>query len=305
MTDPLPQVSVVIPVHNRRDYVLTAVRSALEQTHRPMEVVVVDDGSDDGTYEALNAVDAPLTLHRQPINRGQSAARNLGWTTCEGEYVLFLDSDDALEPEGVAALLGPLREREAESRRWGAAYGIKIPCDRNLNPIRGRSTPHPDGDLLPDLLFRNVVRTGAFLVRKSVLWEIGGYPEELRLKEDLYLHLRIAARYRFCFVDRVVARHRRHPGVRARDDARRLLAQGTRHLNLFFQAMEEERPDLMAFQDRVFAREHLHLAKAAWRSGLPSEYLHHWRTAILGNRWLRYHPKYLLRAAAAILRRRR
>lgn len=88
-------VSVVIPVHNRRTLIVPTVRSALAQTCAPAEVIVVDDGSDDGTADVVAATfgDA-VRLIRLPSNQGRSIARNTGWAAARGELVALLDSDD-------------------------------------------------------------------------------------------------------------------------------------------------------------------------------------------------------------------
>jgi glycosyltransferase involved in cell wall biosynthesis len=91
--DSYPLVSVVIPTYNRAEFCQAAVRSALAQTYRPIEVVVVDDGSTDETPEVFSSNPDPVRYLRQP-NSERAAARNRGVAEAEGEYVAFLDSDD-------------------------------------------------------------------------------------------------------------------------------------------------------------------------------------------------------------------
>ncbi len=109
-----PLVSVVIPAFNRERYVGQAVCSALDQTHRNVEVIVIDDGSTDGTIAAIEAIrDERLRLIRQPGNRGVSAARNAGIAAAGGEFIAFLDSDDAMYPERIERQVGAFREDPA------------------------------------------------------------------------------------------------------------------------------------------------------------------------------------------------
>ena len=90
-----PSVSVIIPAYNRREAIAGAVRSVLCQSFSDMEVLVVDDGSTDGTVEALSVVDDPrMRLIAHPTNRGVSAARNTGLHAATGDWVAFQDSDD-------------------------------------------------------------------------------------------------------------------------------------------------------------------------------------------------------------------
>ena len=100
----IPRVSVIIPTFNRADLVKQAVDSVLRQTVTDYEVIVVDDGSTDGTRQALEDVTPPVRYYFQK-NRGVAAARNLGIEEARGEYLAFLDSDDLFEPGFLEAVL--------------------------------------------------------------------------------------------------------------------------------------------------------------------------------------------------------
>mgnify|MGYP002516567543 CR=1 FL=1 len=90
-----PFVSVILPVYNREDTILRALDSVLMQTYRNMEVIVIDDGSDDSTAEIVrNCQDSRVRLVRLPVNGGANAARNAGIRLAEGTYIAFQDSDD-------------------------------------------------------------------------------------------------------------------------------------------------------------------------------------------------------------------
>lgn len=109
----ITEVSVVIPTYNRWPVVRRAVESALKQTVRPKEVIVVDDGSSDGTAAGIRQMatedpGAPIRLVQHEGNRGGAAARNTGVAAATGSHIAFLDSDDAWSPTKLEAQLAAL-----------------------------------------------------------------------------------------------------------------------------------------------------------------------------------------------------
>lgn len=96
------RASIIIANYNYADYLGEAIESALQQTYQPLEVIVVDDGSTDGSRDVMAVFGDRIRTIYQPENRGQNAAQNAAWRIATGDVVLFLDSDDALLPEAVA-----------------------------------------------------------------------------------------------------------------------------------------------------------------------------------------------------------
>jgi len=291
-----PLVSIIIPVHNREKMAPEAVESALEQTYPHIEVVVVDDGSTDRTYECLKTFLPDITLIRQSPNQGQSAARNRGISVSKGRHVLFLDSDDVLVPSAVDKLKRALTRLEQDDPGWGVAYGKRLTCDESLNPLKTRSRDYFTGHILDRMLTHPLMHTGTYLVRKAAMEEIGGFREDLAVKEDLLVHLLLAARYKFCFVDEVVVKYRRHRGDRARDNTFSIIEQGTKHLDQFFACHPSADRIQMKRRSAAYAAEHLQIGKFAWRSGLAEDYLIHWKALCTTRKRYLFHPKYLYRA---------
>jgi glycosyltransferase involved in cell wall biosynthesis len=191
------RVSAIIPTFQRREQVLLAIGSALRQTGPLEEIIVIDDGSSDGTWEALQALAAitrapRIVLHRQR-NAGPSAARNAGARLASGEFVAFLDSDDTWHAEKTARQLA-LFDADPELALAGC-----VPQDMNVFPDR-RIVPIS----IDRLLFRNYFLTPGVMVRREVLGAAGGFAEDMRRCEDYELWLRIASRHRCVLLNEVL-----------------------------------------------------------------------------------------------------
>src|SRR3982751_226289 len=100
-------VSVIVPVHNGRAFIADALRGVFDQTHRPIECIVIDDGSTDGTAEVV-AASAPRAVCIRQANAGVSAARNAGAIAASGDLLAFLDADDVWLPEKLTAQIQEL-----------------------------------------------------------------------------------------------------------------------------------------------------------------------------------------------------
>jgi glycosyltransferase involved in cell wall biosynthesis len=130
-----PLFSVIIPTFNRRDAVIAAVRSVLDQSVRDLEAIVVDDGSTDGTAEALAAIEDPRVRILVQANAGAAAARNRGIAQARGRYVAFLDSDDRFFPDHLEDLL-PLLARGADVVAYSRVVVDRGAGRRFLKPYR-------------------------------------------------------------------------------------------------------------------------------------------------------------------------
>lgn len=191
----IPLVSAVVPCFNTRDCIVASVASALAQEDVPVEVIVVDDGSTDGTPEEMErafAAEPRVRLIRQPRNLGPSAARNAGFAAARGEWTALLDSDDLWRPHRLKRLLRHAGEAEfiadnlmaydaVAGVETGAVYSglsdrVLTFCDFMLPHSADR---HDFGYLQP------LVKT-EFLRRHGI-----SYREDVRAGEDLLLNLQI------------------------------------------------------------------------------------------------------------------
>ncbi|MHC4881290.1 MAG: glycosyltransferase family 2 protein, partial [Planctomycetota bacterium] len=111
-------VSVIIPSYNAKELLAEAIDSVLSQTLTDLEVVVIDDGSTDGTTEVVKAIDDPRIRYFYKDNGGVSSARNMGLDKAEGQYIAFLDSDDLYSPEYLKTMVTALEDNPD----YGVAY---------------------------------------------------------------------------------------------------------------------------------------------------------------------------------------
>jgi glycosyltransferase involved in cell wall biosynthesis len=203
-----PTVTVVIPTYNRRDLIGETLDSVFAQTFRDFEVVVVDDGSTDGTPERLRplAEQGRIRYIRQK-NAEQAAARNRGLEEARGEFIAFLDDDDLWPPDKLQWQVEALRERPDAVLVYGE--------ERQLHPdgrhVR-RSVAWPDGDVYAQFRLRNWITTpGQTLIRADALREIGGFDAAIWRSEDWDLYIRLARRGPFIFRPVVALDYRVQP----------------------------------------------------------------------------------------------
>jgi len=203
------KISIVIPAYNAELYLRTAIESCLNQTCPPHEIVVVDDGSTDGTAAVAASFSGRVRLVSLPNNMGLPTARNRGVQASAGDWIAFLDADDWFLPDKLE------RQRRCaqENRQAVLIYtGFRIiatdgsECDgRFFSP----------NELLPMLRYRNRMHVCSVMMRRDVFEAIGGFDPSLRAAEDWDLWLRIAARYSvaaFAATPEQLVVYRRVPG---------------------------------------------------------------------------------------------
>lgn len=209
-----PLVSVIMAAYNARPYVAHTCQSVLAQTHTRLELIVVDDGSTDGTgevVEALSEADPRVRLLTQ-ANSGVAAARNAGIAAAAGEFVAPIDSDDVWAPAKLARQVGRLRDAGPDA---GLAYCWWAWIDQAGHILDRSPRWQIEGFVLPKLVEVNFTGSASVpLFRRAALDVVGGYSVDLRERgcqgcEDWDLALRVAERFAVAAVPAVLVGYRR------------------------------------------------------------------------------------------------
>jgi glycosyltransferase involved in cell wall biosynthesis len=189
-----PQVSIVIPCYKQAHFLPEAIESVLAQSEPRFEVLVVDDGSPDETAEvaARFAARDPRVRCLRRKNGGLSRARNLGIEQSRGRFLVFLDADDILRPNCLAAGLACFAERPAAMMVWGR-YGVIRENGEQANP---GSKLFEGEDLYHGLLRINCIgMVSSVMYRREIFDAVGGFDPAISPAADYDLYLRIARQH--------------------------------------------------------------------------------------------------------------
>ena len=216
-------VSVIIPTHNRPAYLEQAVSSVLNQTHKAIEIIIVDDGSDKRHTEAIDRIAGlgpAIGLHRHETPKGPGYARNFGLDKATGEFVLFLDDDDLLRPSMVDDGLTQFQRYPdsdvvvCAARAFSQSEASGAIClDKNRQVADSGTAMQLKPSALIDLsdLQRIIIPIDACLVRRQTIGSIR-FPEDLLVGEDTFFWLSLKHQGgAFRYHDKVNVLLRRHP----------------------------------------------------------------------------------------------
>lgn len=208
-----PLVSIVIPCYRQGHFLADAINSALGQTYSPLEVIVVNDGSDDNTDEVARSYGDRIR-YISKTNEGRSIARNTATEKATGKYVLFLDSDDALHTEAIAWLV----EAMAGSDQRMAVMGYRMFDESPETSQQQEFLPPARCEPFPRLIHGNVGPPHNVLVSRQMVLDVGGWPAGMDTCEDWHLWFRMAlAGAEIVTVRKIGAFYRRHAGSTSSD----------------------------------------------------------------------------------------
>lgn len=250
--------SVIIPLYNKAPYVVKALRSVMSQTFREFEVIIIDDGSTDQSYEVAQNFILQTTnfkLHTQP-NQGVSVARNNGVKIAQYPYICFLDADDWWEPTFLEEMKG-LIEEFPDAGIYGTSYYIVKNGTNRIAPI-GVDNGFEKGKINYCQVYAKTLCmplwTGAVCMPKTIFEEEKGFKPQLKLGEDFDLWVRVAIKYPVVLLNKPLAYYNQDVDIQHRgvvDD--KIYDPRTHYIfNLNFLAEEERKNnDLKVLLDRL------------------------------------------------------
>lgn len=270
-----PLISIVVPTYNRKDYLRICLKSLLDQSYPNCEIVVMDDGSTDGSDVMIQS-DFPQIRYFRQENAGTAAAKNHAVQKASGEYIVFLDSDDVFLPHAVESLYKMLPADQPEACCYGRYWTIDSAGTRQ--PTKNKMRTLPSGNILKDLLRHIIVINPGSMVPRKLFLEIGGFDRNLRVAEDYDLFLKLAARVPFYAVQEPIFLRRRH-------DSNLSSATYEKMKTVFsvFDNFVTSHPDIRKKYNKIirarYADFHNKLYREAKREGLHKEAYEHIKSA--------------------------
>jgi glycosyltransferase involved in cell wall biosynthesis len=213
VTAETPLVSVIVTSYNQASFLGDAINSVQAQSHRSDEIIVVDDGSSDDTFQV--AMKYPEVKCIRSARKGLSGARNTGISESKGSFLVFLDADDRLLPEALDRGLSSL----STHAHWGFVAGHYTLIDARGERINSSERPCVIDGSYESLLRRNHIGMHATVMyRRDVIKHVGGFNTSLNACEDYDLYLRVAREFAFGCHHHLVAEYRQH-GANMSNDA--------------------------------------------------------------------------------------
>ena len=203
------QFTIIIPTYNYENLLPNAIESVIAQNH-PHKLIIIDDGSTDNTKELIQQYQNKhenITYACQ-ANAGPGAARNHGIKLAQGEYLLFLDADDYLEPGALNAFANHLKQDKTSNMIIGASQHIRQNKPKKIH-MPGAFSKTPEENFINGIRGKLKMPTGSYVIHRSV-FEKFNYPEQVKHCEDGMLLSHILANFPVCSINDVVVNIRKH-----------------------------------------------------------------------------------------------
>ena len=286
-------VSLIIATFNHARFLGAALDSALAQTLKGVEVIVVDDGSTDGTPAVLARYADRVRVIRQ-TNRGLAVARNTGLAAARGTYVSFLDADDVVLPTKLAEQVAQLEAAPTVGWTYCDVLIETVATGHEMRASErfGYGARMLDGWLFPELIHGNFIPAIAPLVRRTVLDAAGGFDDRLTALEDWDLWLRLSLIAEARYSPAVLVRYRVHPGGMS-EDRSRMDRNRFRVLDKLCRTRPAAVEGLGAVGRRIIADTHNWLGKEAYARGDWAEARRRFAASLVTVPWQRQAPMLL------------
>ncbi len=205
-----PLVSIIIPVYNAEAFLAETIESTLKQTYQNIEIIIVDDGSKDSSYEVAKQYESDQTTVVKQVNKGASAARNHGITLAKGEFIQFLDADDFLHPQKIEHQINTL-QHYSDLHLIGGTWQRFV---KSLSNLYGEVAPKTQEEVQPFdkvtwLIDRPMMIPNTWLVSKKLISLAGLWDEEITLNDDGEFFYRVIAVSAGVVIDRKAATYYR------------------------------------------------------------------------------------------------
>ena len=233
-------VTAVIPTYNRKDKIEEAIKSVLVQKRDDMEIIVVDDGSTDGTEKFLEEKNFPIKYIKKE-NGGVSSARNRGINEASGKYIAFLDSDDLWFEGKITKQVDYLNNNPDVCLVYTDQY-IEID-GKNIDVTRFERNKPNNKVALPAFVDYTPIHTSTVMVKKEALDAAGGFDESLSVHEDSELWNRLSDYGEFGFIEEVFGTYRWESTgehITSQKNRQKFLENGRRYIDLYVQKKNRE-----------------------------------------------------------------
>jgi glycosyltransferase involved in cell wall biosynthesis len=248
-----PLISVIIPTYNRKDLLVDAIRSIMAQEPKNYEIIIVDDGSTDGTEEYIKSFlrhgsgqeILPVRFFEK-INGGVAAARNFGIKQARGEYLAFLDADDVW----IEGLLSTVMEYFKSHKNISVVYTDQRISVDYVTQKRSRFKRNPPKHKFPVPFFidNSPIQISSVVIKKKVLDDVGGFNEKMRIHEDVELWNRISEKYEFGYIEKPLALYRlRSDNISGYTNKKQFVSEGRKYLEIY---MERRKNRLLTDEER-------------------------------------------------------
>jgi glycosyltransferase involved in cell wall biosynthesis len=300
-------VTVVVVVYNRLQFLDQAIGSALRQSYRGIQVIVIDDGSSIDVRPVVSSFGDRVEFIQQP-NGGVASARNLGIARARGKYVLFLDDDDFLEPTAVENLITTIEAHAGVA--WAAGRYTYVDQQGRALP-ETKTNVYESGDLYERMIDGCLMSCpSAVLVKTELLRAVGGFDKGICPSEDYDLWLALAREHPIAVTQAVVTNYRTHTQQISRN-------QWRRHYEVTLRTLQKHRVVArigfdstfersiarvnLEFGDSLYVSGDHRAAREQWRKALASGGQLHWRW-VLGRFVKSYLPRFALSALRKLAR---